>query len=89
MSKQDFNRTGRSTSSNGETTLRARLRIMHDLLIELIRNIQETKKEVKEYKNKMKESLKGEAILAAKQRTEQQTNAKRYKSTVKVEWRRK
>lgn len=62
---------------------------MHDVLIELIKNVQEMRKEVKEYKGKMNTSKKEEAILAARERTEQQANAKRYYLIVKVGWKKR
>eukprot|EP00826_Nyctotherus_ovalis_P010381 TRINITY_DN12741_c0_g2_i6.p1 TRINITY_DN12741_c0_g2~~TRINITY_DN12741_c0_g2_i6.p1 ORF type:complete len:157 (-),score=42.87 TRINITY_DN12741_c0_g2_i6:140-610(-) len=82
-SKQDFYKTAKSTSSNGGTTLRARLRVMHDVLIELIQSVQEMRKEVGKYKAKMGEFKKSETALAARERTEQQINAKRVEDEIK------
>ena len=54
---------------------------MHDTLAELIANIQQARKEVKEYKGQMADWKKTEYAISLKERNEQQANTKRYISS--------
>ena len=50
---------------------------MSDTVKGLIRAIQQSRKEIREYKEKMNEWRKSEKALSIKERVEQQANAKR------------
>ena len=60
-----------------DATLRARLMTMYEVLVDLIKSVQNTRDEVKSYKSHMNDWKKDEISISARIRGEQQANAKR------------
>ena len=67
----------KSPMSDAEVTLRKRLVVMFETLVNLIKTIKQVKAEVREYKGKFNEWRKKEKILSEQERTEQNEGAKR------------
>ena len=75
--KSEYYKSAGKSPSPNETTLRARLMNMHDMLVELVGNVQMVRKEVKDYKDQIGEWKKVENSISLKARNEQQATAKR------------